>query len=112
MAGIDLINDYLYPQNTGMHSKFWQVIKDDSKKTFEVCGHESNTNHFTNEIHGMQRAGMNVSYVTPPVTNKTSSKTLVTVFGYKQEDGLQQRLLKEYQAITKSGFDVEDLDDL
>ena len=95
-----------------MYSKFCQVIKDDSRKTFEVCGQESNTNYFTNLIHGMQRAGMNVSYVTPPVTNKTSSKSLVAVFGYKQEDGLQDRLVKEYQVITQSGFGAEDIDDL
>jgi hypothetical protein len=94
-----------------MYSKFWQVIKDDSRRTFEVCGQETNTNYFTNLIHGMQRAGMNVSYVMPPVTNKTSSKSLVAVSGYKKEEGLQDRLLKEYRVITQSGYDTPGQDD-
>ena len=50
-----------------MFSKFWQVIKDDSKRTFEVCGQCSSENSFTNKIYGMQKAGMNVSGITPPV---------------------------------------------
>ena len=62
-----------------MFSKFWQVIKDDSKRTFEVCGQCSSENSFTNKIYGMQKAGMNVSGVTPPVTNKTSSKDLIKI---------------------------------
>jgi hypothetical protein len=83
----------------------WQVIRDDAKKTFEVCGAESNTNHFTNSIHGMQRAGMNVSGMTPPVTNKTSHKKAITIHGYKLEDGLHKRLMKEYMERTRRGFD-------
>ena len=83
-----------------MFSKFWQVIKDDSKRTFEVCGQCSSENSFTNKIYGMQKAGMNVSGITPPVTNKTSSKDLIKIIGYTKEDGLQQRLLKQFQEIT------------
>jgi hypothetical protein len=83
-----------------MYSKNWQVIKDDSKRTFEVCGHATNTNPFTNEVYGMQKAGMNVSCVTPPVTNKTSSKDLIKLTGYTKEDGLHQRLLTQYREIT------------
>jgi hypothetical protein len=84
-----------------MYSKYWQVIKDDSKRTFEVCGQVSNTNPFTNQTHGMGKAGMNVSCVTPPVTNKTSSKELVKIVGYTKEVGLMDRLLKEYSEITR-----------
>jgi hypothetical protein len=79
--------------------KFWQIIKDDTKKTFEVCGQEGNTNAFTNKTYAMQKAGMNVSCVTPPVSNKTSSKDLITITGYTREEGLYERLLKAYREI-------------
>jgi hypothetical protein len=88
-----------------MNIKCWQVIRDDSKKTFEVCGAESNTNHFTNSIHGMQRAGMNVSGMTPPVTNKTSHKGAINIPGYKREEGLQKRLMSEYMEKTRRMFE-------
>jgi len=90
-----------------MFSKFWQVIKDDSKRTFEVCGQCSSENSFTNKIYGMQKAGMNVSGITPPVTNKTSSRDLIKITGYTKEDGLQQRLLKQFQQITMPPVDDE-----
>lgn len=83
-----------------MHFRYWQVIKDDSKRTFEVCGQISNENSFTNRIYAMQKAGMNVSGLTPPVTNKTSSKTTIKIIGYVPEDGLYERLTKEFRAIT------------
>jgi hypothetical protein len=88
-----------------MNIKCWQVIRDDANKTFEVCGAESNTNHFTNSIQGMQRAGMNVSGMTPPVTNKTSHKNAIAIPGYKQEDGLQKRLNAEYLRRIRSSFE-------
>ena len=87
-----------------MYSKNWMVIKDDVKRTFEVCGHATNTNSFTNEIHGMQKAGMNVSCTTPPVTNKTSSKDLIKITGYVKEDGLYEKLLNQYREITRRSF--------
>ncbi len=91
-----------------MYSRLWQIIKDDSKRTFEVCGQVSNTNSFTNKTYAMQRSGMNVSCVTPPVTNKTSSKDLIKITGYAKEDGLYERLLQEYREITmRSSFDQD-----
>jgi hypothetical protein len=90
-----------------MFSKFWQVIKDDSKRTFEVCGQCSSENSFTNKIYGMQKAGMNVSGITPPVTNKTSSKDLIKITGYTKEDGLQQRLLNQFRQLTMPPLDDE-----
>ncbi len=87
-----------------MYSKNWMVIKDDGKRTFEVMGQATNTNPFTNEIHGMQRAGMNVSYATPPVTNKTSSKNLVKIANYTKEEGLYERLQKEFGEITRKSY--------
>lgn len=90
-----------------MYSIRWQIIRDDSKRTFEVCGQASNTNPFTNQIVAWQRAGMNVSFATPPVTNKNSSKGLVKVTGYTQEDGLQQRLLEQFRQILRGEMDDE-----
>ena len=83
-----------------MYSKFWQIIKDDSKRTFEVCGQASSENSFTNKTYGMQKAGMNVSCITPPVTNKTSSKDLIKIIGYTKEEGLLERLMNQYKEIT------------
>lgn len=85
-----------------MITKFWLILKDDSKRTFEVCGQAANENSFTNKTYAMQRAGMNVSGQTPPVTNKNSSKDLIKIAGYTREDGLQERLLKEYREITRA----------
>ena len=90
-----------------MYSTCWQIIKDDSKRTFEVCGKATNTNSFTNQVVSLQRAGMNVSFATPPVTNKNSSKSLVKVSGYTQEDGLQQRLLEQFRASSRKEMDDE-----
>lgn len=83
-----------------MYSKNWQVIKDDAKRTFEVCGQEASTNSFTNKVHAMQKAGMNISGITPPVTNKVSSKDMIKITGYTKEDGLYERLLKQHLEIT------------
>jgi hypothetical protein len=88
-----------------MYTNCWQIIRDDSKKTFEICGQDSNINHFTNSVHGMQKAGMNVSCLTPPVTGKTSSKGVIKVTGYTPEKGLHERLQKEYREITRKSFD-------
>lgn len=88
-----------------MYSKCWQIIKDDAKRTFEICGQSANTNLFTNTIHGMQRVGMNVSYLTPPITHKNSSKDLVKVPGYTKEDGLHDRLLKQYRETMMGSID-------
>lgn len=89
--------------------KFWQVIRDDSKRTFEVCGQASNTNAFTNKTHAMQKNGMNVSCATPPVSNKSSSKDLIKITGYTKEDGLYERLLKQYYDITIGSLDHDEI---
>ena len=89
--------------------KFWQIIKDDSKRTFEVCGQAANTNAFTNKTYAMQKAGMNVSCITPPITNKNSSKDLIKVMTYSREDGLYERLLKQYRDLTIGSLDYDEL---
>lgn len=88
-----------------MITRFWQILRDDSKRTFEVCGQVANDNAFTNKTYAMQKAGMNVSCMTPPVSNKTSSKDLIKITGYTKEVGLQERLLKEYREITWTSHD-------
>lgn len=88
-----------------MITRFWQILRDDSKKTFEVCGQVANENSFTNKTYAMQKAGMNVSCMTPPVTNKSSSKDLIKIIGYTKEDGLQKRLLKQYREIIMTSYD-------
>ena len=89
--------------------KFWQVIRDDSKRTFEVCGQATDTNWFTNKTIAMQRNGMNVSCMTPPVSNKTSSKDLFTLTGYTKEDGLYERLLQQYREISRGPIDDDEV---
>lgn len=92
-----------------MYTKSWQVIKDDSTRTFEVVGQTGNTNAFTNEVYGMQRQGMNVSCVTPPVSNKDSSRDVIKITGYTKEDGLYTKLQLQYkQLIMKSYGDYND----
>jgi hypothetical protein len=98
-----------------MHSKYWQIIKDDSKRTFEVCGQASNTDPFNNRTIAMQRAGMNVSCVLLPVGTKNSSKSLIKFTGYTNEEGLYDRLTSELQNIRNKNvenqtfeFDEED----
>lgn len=88
-----------------MYTRMWQVIKDDTRRTFEVCGQSDNTNAFTNEVYGMQRAGMNVSCVTPPVSNKESHKDLVKITGYAKEEGLYSRLQLQYKDIIMKSYE-------
>jgi len=90
-----------------MITRFWLIIRDDSKRTFEVCGQAANDNSFTNKTYAMQRVGMNVSCMTPPVTNKTSSKDLVKITGYTKEVGLHDRLLKAYRSITLTSYEED-----
>lgn len=88
-----------------MYTKCWQIIRDDRKKTYEICGLETNLNHFTNMVHGMQKLGMAVSCLTPPVTNHMASKEMVKVQSYIREDGLYDRLVKEYREKTSREFE-------
>jgi hypothetical protein len=90
-----------------MNAKLWQIIKDDSKKTFEVCCQITNENAITNKTYAMQKAGMNVSCLTPPVTNKSASRDVIKIIGYTREDGLYDRLLKQYKELTMPRFDDE-----
>lgn len=85
--------------------KFWQVIKDDSRRTFEVVSQERNTNAFENKTYAMQRSGMNVSCFIPPVSGKHSNKDALKITNYTKEDGLYERLLAEYRQRTMEAAD-------
>ncbi|MBS1542366.1 MAG: hypothetical protein JST14_01925 [Bacteroidetes bacterium] len=91
-----------------MYSKSWLIIRDDNKKTFEVTGQESNTNHFTNLIQAMQRSGMNVTGLTPPVGGKFPSRDSIKFVGLTNEPGLYARMLKEYHGRLGNDLDIED----
>jgi hypothetical protein len=80
--------------------KFWLIIKDDSKRTFEVIGQDSNTNSFTNLVYGMQRAKMSVTGVTPPVGGTFSTKESIKFSSYTKEDGLFKRLQETYRQLN------------
>jgi hypothetical protein len=90
-----------------MNTRCWLIIKDDEKRTFEVCGQTTNDNSFTNAIYAMQKAGMHVSGLTPPVTITTASKDVIKITGYVKEDGLHNRLTNKHREITTHAFDDE-----
>ncbi len=91
-----------------MYTRSWQIIRDDTKKTFEVQGQESNTDHFLNLVHGMQKLGMTVTAVVLPVTNRHASKDSIQFTGYRRDDGLYQRLVQEYQQKMRGDSIWED----
>ena len=82
-----------------MYTKSWQIIKDDERKTYEVCGQAGNSDSFNNRVYAFQKAGMKVSCQTPPVTNKNSSKAAIKIISYTIEDGLFERLTKEFNEL-------------
>lgn len=82
-----------------MYTKNWLIIKDDTKRTFEVVSKAVNENSFSNRTHSMQKDGMNVTCVILPVTNKNSSKQSITFTNYTLEEGLYDRLLKQHNEI-------------
>lgn len=88
-----------------MYSKCWQIIKDDAKKTFEVCAQTINQDPFNNRVYAMQKAGMKISGITPPVTNKSSNRSAIKITGYSIEDGLFNRLTKEFNEINLRSID-------
>lgn len=88
-----------------MYTKNWHVIRDDSKRTFEVVTNSMSENAFTNKTQAMQRDGMNVSFVLLPVSNKNASKAAVNLTGYTKEDGLYDRLLKQHAEIGRKNIE-------
>lgn len=91
-----------------MYSRNWLILKDDTKKTFEICGQDGNTNAFMNRTIGMQRLGMTVSGITPPVSNKNANRAMVSVPGYTPEEGLEERLMVQYRALMMGPMDMDE----
>ncbi len=90
-----------------MFSKYWLVIKDDAKHTYEVVSQATSENGFVNKVIAMQRDGMSVTSVILPVTNRTASKENITFIGYTREAGLHERLLKQHQEIILRNTEEE-----
>ena len=88
-----------------MYSKCWLIIKDESKRTYEIIGQSANTNAFTNATYSWQKAGMTVSCMTPPVTSNNIVKDVERHSGYKPEEGLHKRLSAEYLKIVMGGVE-------
>lgn len=93
-----------------MYSKHWLVIRDDAKRTYEVCGRVSNENAFFNKVYAMQKAGMSISGMTPPVTGKAPSKESIKISGYTYEEGLYERLEKEYMRLRMLDIDETEIE--
>lgn len=88
-----------------MYTKNWHVIKDDTKRTFEVVINAMSENAFTNKTHAMQKNGMNVSCILLPVTNKNASRSSVKLVGYAPEEGLYARLEQQYNQIVQGNIE-------
>ncbi len=83
--------------------QFWEIIKDDRSKTYEVLGLSSDDTALTNMTYAMQQAGMHVRCETPdyPGTTKDSIPSGYAQIGFREEKGLLVRLKKEYAERTQ-----------
>jgi hypothetical protein len=86
-----------------MLPKSWYIIKDDSARTFEVVVGISE-NAFSNRVVTLQRAGLNVTPVIVPVSNRHASKEQIIMAGYSPEEGLYERLHQQQQKLMKEQF--------
>ena len=86
-----------------MRKQFWEIIKDDRSKTYEVLGLSSDDTALTKMTCEMQQAGMDVRCETPhyPVTTKDSIPSGYAQIGFIEEKGLLVRLKKEYAEWTQ-----------
>ena len=77
-------------------AKYWLLIMDRDKQTFEVIGQSNDDTLLTYNASEMQRVGMNVGCQAPDV----SASQNVTVTGYTEESGLYRRLFEDFEAKT------------
>ncbi len=80
-------------------NRFWEIIIDDSKLTFEIIGSSSDITLFTNNVAEMQRIGMKVQCQTPDIS--VSRNNIPIKAYYTLEDNLYSRLLLQYGQQTK-----------
>jgi hypothetical protein len=79
-------------------NRFWEIIIDDDKLTFEITGSSGDVTLLTNNAAEMQSIGMHVRCQTPDIS---VSKNSLTIDGYKIEEGLYTRLLFQYGQQAK-----------
>jgi hypothetical protein len=87
-----------------MLAKSWLIIKDETTRTFEVVTHSLSENAFSNMVIAMQRAGMTVTPVLLPVSNRHASKEHITFTGYTREEGLYNRLLQHHHKLIQQAL--------
>jgi hypothetical protein len=90
-------------EGESMKKQFWEIIKDDRSKTYEILGLSSDDTALTAMTRAMQQVGMNVRCETPhyPGTTKDSIPAGYTKIGFREEQGLLTRLKKEYTELTQ-----------
>ncbi len=93
-----------------MYTRSWHIIRDDKKKTFEVVGQDSNSNHFLNTAQAMQKEGLNITGMTMPVTGRHASKESISLTGYTREVGLHDRLMAEYRKLRSKAWEGQEED--
>ena len=81
-----------------MRKQFWEIIKEDRFKTYEVLGLSTDDTALTNMTCAMQKVGMDVRCETPPypATTRDSIPDGYAQIGFTEEKGLLIRLKKEY----------------
>ncbi|NHA03306.1 TIR domain-containing protein [Mucilaginibacter sp. HC2] len=77
--------------------RFWEVIYDDEHHKMEVIGESVDDTLLTENIVLMQHAGMKVRCNTADIS---TPKDNINLPNYQIENGLYQRLIKEYESKT------------
>jgi len=78
-------------------NRFWEILYDDAKKTFDLKELTDDT-LFTSNVVMLQNEGFNVHCQTGDIDKISGTET--KLIGYKREKGLYQRLLLEYEQKT------------
>lgn len=85
-----------------MTRKFWEIVKDDRSRTFEVLPFSTDDTDITNKTVDMQKAGMQVHCETIDVTevSRDEISDQYAHIDYREEEGLMARLRYEYRRRT------------
>jgi hypothetical protein len=84
------------------HQDFWEVIKDDSRKTFEVIRQSFDDTHLTKLTCEMQEYGLPVRCETIPATKPRQDIPLgYRQIGYTEESGLYDRLVNDLRKAKR-----------
>ena len=85
-----------------MARKFWEIIKDDRSRTFEVLRLSSDNTHITNKTVDMQEAGMQVrcETINDSEVSREEIPDQYAHIDYREEEGLMIRLRYEYKGRT------------